>query len=586
MINYFLIPLILVVFLLPGFLIASRYGGRSGTTWFSQLALGFAISFFPFSLLGVLFLWLKGDSTVFLAILVGTFTCWIVWLVTLAWVHPKPKRGPPRKNWTIGLFLLVPLAILFARDRNPLDNYYYVSAAMSYSNATSFNAEEPVHREGWPVLPPWRTATFELWVGTLSRLSGLHPMFLYHRILPLFVLLLCYGAYWLLLKELVQRKKISLAFFLTILSHVYLWTFWNDRPQWGPISKLLEWPTMPKSMAAHFYAPLIAAFTLRFLRRGKMGDWLILSMAIIDAVATTQTALFSIFFLVGLLAPSYFIVTGKRCLKKMVYCVLSLLPILLWGLWLRGYYSARGWLQELFYQHEWRDIAPLYFKNHGGLLLCAASIPLALTLLKNRNQRAYLIGFPILLTLVAVNPAVYRFICSTFTSFEGHGVLMWIYPEAIFWSVLGTQCLNIRWFRKLNPAIPVAMLLLILLAPKGKDILRGVRDELVSIKENPLMLPTQLTPILTTLSEDTRIESRRILCNEWVAQFLVGFSPRFKLVSALPHYTDVSLYLQGRSTEAVERYFLQAVVAMEQADHLWDDFTQTFGKARALRLFE
>lgn len=163
---------------------------------------------------------------------------------------------------------------------------------------------------------------------------------------------------------------------------------------------------------------------------------------------------------------------------------------------------------------------------------------------------------------------------------------MWIYPEAIFWSVLGTQCLNIRWFRKLNPAIPVAMLLLILLAPKGKDILRGVRDELVSIKENPLMLPTQLTPILTTLSEDTRIESRRILCNEWVAQFLVGFSPRFKLVSALPHYTDVSLYLQGRSTEAVERYFLQAVVAMEQADHLWDDFTQTFGKARALRLFE
>jgi hypothetical protein len=492
---------------------------------------------------------------------------------------PEDEAAPPR-YWSALAAVLIGLQAVgaVAYGRPDWDDCYYLAAALDYQEGQVLNDQEPTHRESYPVQAIYRLMTWELWGGTLGRLSGLGPLVVFHSVLPGLLVLASYAAYRAVLGEILARRWVPLA--LIGLSGFHLWGISNLG---NASNHFLIRIWQGKAVLLHVGLPLTTFALIRFARQPVLRWWLTLCACLLCGPGWSSSAIFLSVCLVGCLVPLWLLTVppGKR-LAFAAGSYAALAPTvgvgLLFWLAVRGDAAFhpeldRTWWQGWFF--EWDR----YSGNGSAEIVWLATLPLLWVLLADWRSRLFLIGLPALLLLTFANPLLQSAVATQLTGAVAYSRLFWLFPEGLALAVLLALVSRLA-ARTLGGVLGVGGSWLPLSAcVAGLGISAALPGIWVWGSENsagPFMvpqpaenlerMPLDLKVIAGKLAGDPDIDEKRIVCREEVASFLTPYSRRFRFVATRRGYTMYDVGKAHGSAEAAERVFL--------ADALWDPLFQ------------
>jgi hypothetical protein len=499
--------------------------------------------------------------------------------------------APPRL-WTAAAVVAVLLqaagAVLY--DRPDWDDGFYLAAVLDYEQAPILNAEEPTHREGFPMSVLHRAMCWELWGAVLCHVSGISPLVLYHSLLPGLLALAAYAAYGGLFAELLPRRWVPLA--LLGLSGYFIW---GISSHWTAANHLLIRSWQGKAVLLHITLPLVVLMLCRFARRADWRNGLTLGACVVAGLGASSSAIFLAVALVACLALALMPTVKVGRIRFLICAGLALTPLAVEAL---GIVTA---LRPDFFQdaatapipavQRWRLAIDQHLGGGSIEVAWAAALPLLAVLLIGARSRAYFLVFPILLFLTFANPFFCNFVMGHVTTPDAYQRIFWLFPVgpglAALLALLAR--LSARPGSMLAGFAPLAIcgggLALGALLP-GKYVW-GARNNYGAYMtphraENLEKMPADLLPIARQLAADPDIEAGSILCGEEVAPFLAPYCRRFRFVVTRPFYTVPYVSARGQARDAMERYYLQVVVrwgswANGLADYDWSFFARYLG---------
>jgi hypothetical protein len=505
-------------------------------------------------------------------------------------------EAPPPRSWSFvaGALILIQAVGVVAYGRPDWDDCFYLAAALDYKEGTVLNDQDPSHREGFPVQAIYRLMSWELWGGTLGRLSGIGPLSLFHSLLPCFLVLACYGAYRAVLVEILPRRWVPLA--LIGLCGFHLWGISNTG---NASNHFLARVWQGKSVLLHLGIPLTTVAVLRFARQLDWGWWLTLCICIVASLGLSSSAIFLMPCLLTCLIPLLLpIVSPNRRLAYIAGCGLSLVPLVSVGLLIRAavqgdaaYHPEAPAALETWYR-EWLR----YAGSGSAEFVWLASLPILWITLPSWRSRAYLVLLPLLLFLTFGNPLLQRFVASHLTAAVTYYRLFWLYPVGIGLGAL-LAILSRLVSRLLAPGLHLgesSLALAVCLVGLGATLtLPGVAAWSKRNTSGPYMtpvpsvnleqMPAELKIIAQSLAAEPDIESQRIACGEEVASFLTPFNRHFRFVATRPGYTMYSVGRERGAIEAAERLYLVEALRSGRLfpalpEEAWQLFVRTIGQ--------
>jgi hypothetical protein len=497
---------------------------------------------------------------------------------------PEDESAPPR-YWSAMAALLIGFQAVgaVAYGRPDWDDCYYLAAALDYQEGQVLNDQEPTHREGNPVQAIYRLMVWELWGGTLGRLSGLGPLVVFHSVLPGLLVLASYAAYRVVLGELLPRCWVPLA--LIGLSGFHLWGISNLG---NASNHFLIRIWQGKAVLLHVGLPLTTFALFRFAHEPAVRWWLTLCACLVCGPGWSSSAIFLSVCLVGCLVPLWLLSVppGKR-LAFAAGSYVALAPTvgvgLLFWLAVRGDAAYHPELDRTSWQgwfFEWDR----YSGNGSAEIVWLTTLPLMWVLVAVWRSRLFLIGLPALLLLTFANPLVQSVVASRLTGAVAYSRLFWLFPEGLGLGVLlallsrltekavgGVFGVSGSWL----PLTACAAGLGMSMALPGVWVW-GPQNSVGPFMvpqptENWERMPPDLKVIARKLAEDAGVGDNRIVCGEEVASFLTPYSRRFRFVATRPGYTMYDIGRTRGPAEAAERLFLTDALWKPQFQRLTDE---------------
>jgi hypothetical protein len=476
--------------------------------------------------------------------------------------------APPRL-WTalaLGWILLQSLGVV-AYSRPDWDDCYYLAAALDYQEGAVLNDQEPTHREGFPVQAIYRLMGWELWGGTLARLTGVGPLVLFHSVLPPLLVLACYGAYRAVFTEILPRRWVPLA--LIGLCGFHLWGISNAG---NASNHFLVRLWQGKAVLLHLGIPLTILAVMRFARQPCWRWWLTLCICLVVSIGLSSSAIFLSTCLLACLVPLLIPIAPKeRRIAFVLGSMLALTPIVPVGLLIQV--AVRG---DPAYHPEAPPALPAWYRewdryagSGSAEIVWLLTLPLLCALLPTWRSRALLIALPALLFITFANPLLQTFVSSHLTGSVTYYRLFWLYPVGL--GLASLLALLSRLLAKLlAPAVGIKeswiALGACLVGLAVSASLPGVSVWSEQNSSGPFMspglsvnleqMPAEVKVIARMLQDEPDLESQRIACGEEVASFLTPFSRRFRFAVTRPGYTMYSVGKENGAAEAAERLYM------------------------------
>jgi len=496
------------------------------------------------------------------------------------------SRDEATPAWTA---LGLALAMIFAQaasaavfDRPDSDDCYYLAFQLDYMEGGPFNLEEPTHREGLPVHAHNMLLSWDLWAAVVCLMAGLNPMAVSHSILPPLLVLLCYAAYWQVLKEYVPGRWVPLA--LLGLSAYFVWGIGSHH---AASNYLLPRLWQGKAVLAHLAVPLIIVTQTRFMRKPTPCRWLGLLAAVVSGLAVSSTGVFLCMVVVVCLAfacvPT---LSWQDAVRGGVGSAAACVPCVLYGLAIRqrvlaeGAFVAEGFQWEA---HSWFSWLLLYVKEGGNWeFFWLLVLPLLAVFLGSWRRLTYPVGFFAILLLTFNNPLLSPWVANHFTSVWGYFRLFWLWPVAVGIGIL--LALMARLLLRILEGLVRVRLEHPRLGGLPELLVLGglwmIYDGLSGIyvwsernggtvypwREHPvtpnlMKMPPDLVVIADTMLADADIDHLRVLCPDEVSSYFTPYSRRFRFAQTRTLYTYALFRLGGREAEGAERYLVGLILA-------------------------
>ena len=174
------------------------------------------------------------------------------------------------------------------------------------------------------MLPTYRIHTFELLFGAVADLLNIAPIYVSHLLLPLPLIVLIAGIYWLVLDRILGVRWFVASLFVPAVMMFDTQGYWT----WGlhGFVRLFE----GKALLVTAMVPLIAALTARCLEGRDRSDFLALGLAQCCAVGVSANGIVIAPFASGLVALAHLVASPRMAtLRRAIWLVPTLLyPIL------------------------------------------------------------------------------------------------------------------------------------------------------------------------------------------------------------------------------------------------------------------
>lgn len=166
---------------------------------------------------------------------------------------------------------------------------------------------------------------FPIFTATLSKVSGIHPAAMAHTVLPGLLLMLCYGVYALLGKELFQDDRKKNALFLFFIGIISIFLYTSLRTQ-SSFMLLRIW--QGKAFLASMLLPFVFYMEYKLITgKWKEAEWILVLFAMLSCCLVSSMGIMLGAIMVGIMGLLN--VIYRRSIKSLVKPILCCIPNLI-----------------------------------------------------------------------------------------------------------------------------------------------------------------------------------------------------------------------------------------------------------------
>jgi glycosyltransferase involved in cell wall biosynthesis len=314
---------------------------------------------------------------------VGVLYLISVWL--LAPGFPKLSVAPRAtgRDWVALILAGIAGAILsnFLAVGNWDDAYYLnaVVSAIRFPDYSVLSFDGMYGEEGLPIQQLiHRPQTFEIFVATVSVITGVSPQVTYYGLLPMLFGFACAVPTWLIYKTLHPRG----AWLATLITVAVLFVWGGGGMSYGSFaySRMFQ----GKGVFVTLFVPLIAYMALRYSQRPNARNWVLLVTAQAGGAICTSTALVVAPMVAGLV-----LLTGtppsRRGLRDLVIGLAASLPMIIVLLLVRWEVATQGELLTTGVTVKWSVVLGKDVARRVYAMLALLTLPLLMTTSRLRS---------------------------------------------------------------------------------------------------------------------------------------------------------------------------------------------------------
>lgn len=359
--------------------------------------------------------------------LMGLGLAWRVCRTTSAAAAPLSARG-----W--GVLLLVASAAvfvtLFANRPDPDDAFYMsIPATLLRFPHAPVLLHDTMYRMGdLPLLLPiYRVDSYEVLVGTLSRLTGVPHMEIAYLVLPSLFAVFAVLAWARLLKRLIPERWITtlVILFLCVLA------LGEAHQSYGNFAfvRLFQ----GKAILATVMVPAIVCAALDFSRCAGARNWIVLFAAQVAALGFTSSALFVAPAAAGMALASAWSPDASAMRRFLIGLLASAYVIAAGGVLIFATHGGHGFVSDATMQPMLDLIKHTWGTRSTALLIALLA---AWAFVPSRLAGRYFAAGALLFLFVVLNPYTYRFMADHLTGASTHWRLTWALPLPVFAAVV------------------------------------------------------------------------------------------------------------------------------------------------------
>jgi hypothetical protein len=299
------------------------------------------------------------------------------------------------------------LAILNTSDA---DDAMYLGASLKMIDSSSLNAVEPTFGDDTLAQhPAWRYLVWELVISVLATSTSIHPLTLFHLVVPVVMGVFSVSSYLALCKLLFGERH---AYWAVLSVLLFLVTFIGSHMSPGCFILTRLW--QGKAVFLHVVYPILVCALLSYLQSGRFSDYLTFSAALVAATAMNATAIYLSLTASGLLTVSFAAVnwTNFRTRRALLLGLATIVPLLvLWDIVsaIVPYYNVQE-VSSAIRAFSWNALFQ-DFVGYDGMLLVLPVMAVVVVLMERRPfVLTVLVAYPITLILTVLNPVTGQFI--------------------------------------------------------------------------------------------------------------------------------------------------------------------------------
>ncbi len=217
----------------------------------------------------------------------------VVWVYRLRGVsrHEEPKMQKEARDkkdiflWLIfSALLLVQLVLSVCLAYEEGDDAFYVAISTATDKSDLMYRTLPYtgHKTGLDARHG--LAPFPIWIVYLARMSGMPAVTMAQAVIPLSVILMTYGVYYLLAEHLLSEKRKWIPLFMIIVELMYLFGGYSS---YSAENFLLVRATQGKAVMANVIIPTLIYLLFRLMaylekeQKPRIAYWLLLAFVMI-----------------------------------------------------------------------------------------------------------------------------------------------------------------------------------------------------------------------------------------------------------------------------------------------------------------
>lgn len=231
-------------------------------------------------------------------------------------VKTKDKRN---SLWwiAVGVLLLLQLACIIFLAYQEGDDSYYVALSTSNLDTNRLYMQLPYTGLTTDLQSRHALAPFPVWISFIAKMTGFHPAFLAHVLLPIFLIPLGYCVFYMLGTKMFAEKKYLLPIFMTFVEAMVLFGGYSV---YSTENFLLVRTAQGKAVLGNIVVPflfLLMYLLLNALEKGKrlgMNYWHLLAAVMLAGCLCSTLGTFLLCMLAGLTS-----LCAVFCYKKLSF---------------------------------------------------------------------------------------------------------------------------------------------------------------------------------------------------------------------------------------------------------------------------
>lgn len=231
--------------------------------------------------------------------LIGVYLCVLIGVSLLMYMRGRANKfivvreSSSQKERLLGITLLIiivfQIVMLVVFQHSNADDSEFVAISTTAVQTNTLYHYDPYTGQEWEQVYAKRlVAPFSLIIAVYSKLTMIHPAIFSHTVLPAFLILFSYFAYFLIAKKLFPMRVTSQLLFVILIAVLMMFGGYSTRAI-GSMLLIRIW--QGKAVFASTMLPIIFALILGVLGKKMNGkQWGLLCIAVLASTLTTAMA--------------------------------------------------------------------------------------------------------------------------------------------------------------------------------------------------------------------------------------------------------------------------------------------------------
>ncbi len=228
----------------------------------------------------------------------------LFWKNPLRWEKKgRPERAERVIKAAFGLLLLIQLVCAVVMTYGDGDDAYYVAVSTIANESNTMYMINPYSYGATGLDIRHGLAPFPIWIAFLARISGLHTTMVAHVVVAVYLIMMSYGAFYLVGKQLFTDKKQRYLFMVFMA----LLVLFGDSSFRTPENFMIARSRQGKAAMGSVIIPMIIFLMLVILRQLKEGEkvgvkkWILLAATVTGACLCTTLGTSLVCMMIGLI---------------------------------------------------------------------------------------------------------------------------------------------------------------------------------------------------------------------------------------------------------------------------------------------